>query len=223
MIRILDIIFSFSAVIILTPLFILIIVILIFTGEGKVFYLQERIGKNKKSFKLYKFVTMLENSVNMGTGDVTVKNDPRILPFGSFLRTSKINELPQLFNILFGDMSVVGFRPQTPKSFDLFSEEGGKIIAINKPGLTGIGSIIFSNEEELLDANSGRGLDFYHKVVIPFKEELEIWWTTKVSVTNYLYTIFLTVVALFFSNKVLKIFLWNDFPKIPEELDNNEG
>lgn len=223
MIRILDIIFSLSAVIILIPLFIPIIVILIFTGEGKVFYLQERIGKNKKSFKLYKFVTMLENSVNMGTGDVTVKNDPRILPFGSFLRTSKINELPQLFNILFGDMSVVGFRPQTPKSFDLFSEEGGKIIAINKPGLTGIGSIIFSNEEELLDANSGRGLDFYHNVVIPFKEELEIWWTTKVSVTNYLYTIFLTVVALFFSNKVLKIFLWNDFPKIPEELDNNEG
>lgn len=220
MIRILDIIFSLLAIIVLIPLLVPIIVILRITGEGKVFYLQERVGKNKKLFKLYKFVTMLENSANMGTGDVTVKNDPRILPFGAFLRTSKINELPQLFNIFFGDMSVVGFRPQTPKSFSLFTEEGGAKIAVNKPGLTGIGSIVFSNEEDLLDSKSGRGMDFYHKIIIPFKEELEIWWTTKINVINYLYTIFLTIIALLFSKNFLKSFLWEDFPKIPKELED---
>ena len=222
MTRGLDIIFSFAAILLLMPLFIPVIITLRLTGEGKVFYLQERVGEGKKLFKLYKFATMLENSMNMGTGDVTVKNDPRILPLGTFLRTSKINELPQLFNIFFGQMSVVGFRPQTPNSFNLYSEEGGSIIAVNKPGLTGIGSIFFSNEEELLDSKSGRGMDFYHNVVIPFKEELEVWWTTKNNVINYLYAIFLTVLALLFSKKLLKFFLWKDFPTIPVELDNEK-
>lgn len=218
MIRLFDIFFSALAILFLLPLFIPIIIILKFTGEGKVFYLQKRIGKNKQAFNLYKFVTMLENSENMGTGDLTVKNDPRILPFGVFLRKSKINELPQLLNIFFGHMSVVGFRPQTPNAFNLYSEQGGNIIAQNKPGLTGVGSIIFSNEEELLDKNSGRGMDFYHNVIIPYKENVEIWWTKKVSIVNYFYAIFLTVVALVFPWKYLSFFLWKDLPNIPAGL-----
>ena len=87
-------------------------IVLRLTGEGEVFFLQERVGKDGKPFKLYKFATMLKNSPNMGTGTVTLKHDPRVLPVGRFLRKTKINELPQLLNILIGDMSVVGPRPQ---------------------------------------------------------------------------------------------------------------
>ena len=105
--RILDIIFAFMALIVLLPLFIPTILILILTGENKVFYLQNRVGFKNKNFKIIKFVTMLSNSENMGTGSLTLKNDSRVLPFGSFLRKTKINELPQIINIIKGDLSIV--------------------------------------------------------------------------------------------------------------------
>ena len=105
------------------------------------FFLQSRIGKGGKSFNLYKFATMLKASPNMGTGTVTVKNDPRILPMGHFLRKTKINELPQLLNILSGDMSVVGPRPQTQRCFDAFLPASQKAIIQVRPGLSGIGSL----------------------------------------------------------------------------------
>lgn len=222
MTRFFDIFFSSLAILALSPFLIPIMIVLRLTGEGKVFYFQERVGLKGKTFRLIKFATMLENSENMGSGDVTIKNDPRILPFGRFLRNSKINELPQLFNIFVGDMSVVGFRPQTPKSFNLYSVNGRKIISKNKPGLTGAGSIIFSNEEELLDSDSGKGMDFYHNIVVPYKEDLEIWWTDKASIQNYFYAIFLTIVALLSSRNILKKMLWKDLPKPPRELSNEK-
>ena len=112
--RFFDILFSGIAILILSPLFIVVILILRFTGEGEIFFLQDRIGKGGNKFKLFKFVTMIKNSPDMGTGTITIKNDPRILPFGKFLRKTKINELPQLLNIFFGDMCIIGPRPLTP-------------------------------------------------------------------------------------------------------------
>ena len=88
------------------------------TGEGQVFFLQHRVGKGGKTFKLHKFATMLKNSPNMATGTVTIKDDPRILPMGRILRTTKINEVPQLINVIKGEMSIVGPRPQTQRCFD---------------------------------------------------------------------------------------------------------
>ena len=102
--RMLDISTAFIALILLTPLFIPIILILRFTGEGEVFYFQERVGLDNKTIKIFKFATMLKNSEKIGTGIYTAKNDPRILPFGNFLRKTKINELPQIINILIGDI-----------------------------------------------------------------------------------------------------------------------
>jgi lipopolysaccharide/colanic/teichoic acid biosynthesis glycosyltransferase len=122
--RVLDIILSSIALIVLFPFMILVMLILKLTGEHYIFYGQTRIGRNGKSFKLLKFATMLKDSPLMGAGDITVKYDPRVLPFGGFLRKTKINELPQLINILIGDMSVVGPRPQTPKNFDYFPSAG---------------------------------------------------------------------------------------------------
>ena len=120
--RFFDIIFSGFLLLILLPLFLVVIIILRFTGEKEIFFLQERVGMNRKIFNLYKFATMLKNSPNIGTGTLTIKDDARVLPVGVFLRKSKINELPQLLNIFFGDMSFIGPRPLTQQTFNQYSE-----------------------------------------------------------------------------------------------------
>ena len=120
MIRFFDLIISITGIVFLSPLFIPVCILLVLTGENKVFYKQIRIGKNGQPFHLLKFATMLEDSPNLPGGDITSGNDPRVLPFGKFLRKSKINELPQLVNILKGDMSLVGPRPLTPKNFSYY-------------------------------------------------------------------------------------------------------
>ena len=112
-----DFFFSFILVLVLIPIFIPIIIILLFTGENRVFYLQDRVGFKNKFFRIVKFATMKENSPNMGTGSLTLRNDPRVLPFGKYLRKTKINEFPQLFNILNGTMSLIGPRPQMEVDF----------------------------------------------------------------------------------------------------------
>ena len=103
--RFFDILFSSIALLLLSPLLVPIVMTLRLTGEGEVFFLQERIGKSSEKFKLFKFATMLKNSPNIGTGTVTMRGDPRVLPVGTFLRKPKISELPQLLNIFFGDMT----------------------------------------------------------------------------------------------------------------------
>ena len=122
MIRILDILFSSIGIIVLSPLFLLLFFLLRFSGEGEILYLQERVGQNEKKFKLIKFATMMKNSSEIGTGDITVKNDPRILPLGKILRDTKINELPQLLNILAGDISLVGPRPLATSGYANYPE-----------------------------------------------------------------------------------------------------
>ena len=153
--------------------------ILRFTGEGEVFYRQLRVGKGGKLFGLLKFATMLKDSPNIGSGLHTLKGDPRVLPFGRFLRKTKLNELPQLINILKGDMSVIGPRPQAPAHFDAFPEHIRPELVKVRPGLSGIGSIVFRDEETLL---SRPGIDhehFYKEVIAPYKGELELWfWAT---------------------------------------------
>ena len=115
-----DIIVSVIALILLIPFFIPIIITLKLTGEGEVFYFQQRIGLKNSTFQIWKFATMLKNSQNIGTGTITIKDDPRILPIGKFLRYTKLNELPQLLNIFIGDMSIIGPRPQTQRCYDAF-------------------------------------------------------------------------------------------------------
>ena len=219
--RTLDIFISVIAILLLLPLFIPIIIILKFSGEGEIFYLQERVGKGGELFKIYKFATMLKNSERIGTGIYTAKNDPRILPFGNFLRKSKINELPQIFNILNGDISVVGPRPLIKKTFNLYDLEDQKIISTVKPGLTGIGSIIFRNEEELLsDANSNNLESFYEKNISPYKAALEKWYITKSSIFIDLKLNFLTAWVIFFKHSRLPWRLFKDLPK--KNIYNNQ-
>ena len=148
--RILDIALSVVALIVLAPLLLLVMVVLKFTGERQVFYRQERMGVNGSYFRIWKFVTMLKDSPKMDGGFNTKTNDPRVLPVGRFLRKTKINELPQLFNILLGEMSIVGPRPLVDKPYPPYSEEDKRIIYSVRPGLTGLGSVVFRDEERIL-------------------------------------------------------------------------
>tara|TARA_B110000008_G_scaffold260600_1_gene281355 strand:+ start:352 stop:1008 length:657 start_codon:yes stop_codon:yes gene_type:complete len=196
--RIIDVLLSVLALLVLLPLFIPIVVILLLTGEHKVFYLQTRVGYNNKDFKIIKFATMLSNSANMGSGSLTLKNDPRVLPFGSFLRKTKINELPQILNIIIGDLSIVGPRPQMQVDFEKYSDDiQGKIYNV-RPGLTGIGSIIFRDEESLISlaAENEDPHDFYKRVIAPYKGELEIWYHSHRSVFLDSQLIFMTAWAI---------------------------
>lgn len=174
--RLLDLVLSGLALLLLAPLLIPIVIALRFSGEGEIFYRQQRIGKNGKPFGLLKFATMLKDSPNIGTGLLTTKADPRVLPLGRFLRKTKINELPQLINVLLGDMSIIGPRPQAPKHFDVFPKHVREIIIQVPPGLSGIGSIVFRDEESIL-ANSKKGYErCYAEDIAPYKGELEIWY-----------------------------------------------
>ena len=146
--RIIDLVISFISLILLFPLFIIVTIILLITGEGEVFYLQERLGFKNKPFKIIKFATMLKNSPEIGSGSITLRNDPRVLPFGKFLRKSKINELPQIINVIIGHMSIVGPRPQMSSDFVKFPKHKRNKIYLSKPGITGIGSIVFRDEEK---------------------------------------------------------------------------
>ena len=148
--RIIDILLSFFALMILLPLFIPIIFILKFSSEGEVFYFQERIGYNQTKFKIWKFATMLKDSMNLGTQSITLKNDFRVTIPGKFLRKTKINELPQIINIIKGEISLVGPRPLVAKTFNAYSNDVQSKIYNVKPGLTGIGSIIFRDEEKII-------------------------------------------------------------------------
>ena len=213
--RIIDILLSLLLLLILLPFFIPIIVILLLTGEHKVFYLQTRVGYKNKDFKIIKFATMLSNSANMGSGSLTLKNDPRVLPFGSFLRKTKINELPQILNIIIGDIAIVGPRPQMKVDFLKYSDEVQKKIYNVRPGLTGIGSIIFRDEESLISlaAENENPHDYYKRVIAPYKGELEIWYHSHRSVFLDSQLIFMTAWAIVYPKTRLYEKWFKDLPK----------
>ena len=215
--RFLDIVFSGLALLVLSPLLLPVMLILRLTGEGEVFFVQQRVGLGGKPFGLYKFATMLKNSPNIGTGTVTVKDDPRVLPFGRFLRKTKINELPQLLNIFKGDMSVIGPRPQTQRCFDAFPAHSQAEIIKVRPGLSGIGSIVFRDEEELMHA-SAEPERFYDEVIMPYKGLLEEWYVANQGLWTYLASIFATAWVVLFPSSQLVWRLFAGLPSPPQAL-----
>jgi len=213
--RIIDILLALLALLVLLPLFIPIVAILLLTGEHKVFYSQTRIGYKNQNFKILKFATMLSNSANMGSGSLTLKNDPRVLPFGSFLRKTKINELPQILNIIIGDLSIVGPRPQMQVDFEKYSDDvQGKIYNV-RPGLTGIGSIVFRDEESLISAASEKENphDFYKRVIAPYKGELEMWYQENRNILLDFKLIFITAWVIVSPKTKLYEQWFKDLPK----------
>jgi len=215
--RLLDLLFSGIAIIILSPILAPIACLLKITGEGEVFYTQTRVGLNGKPFGLMKFATMLKNSPTIGTGEITIKNDPRVLPLGKFLRKSKINELPQLWNIFRGDMSIVGPRPMVPKTYARYPIEAQNLLNTVKPGLTGIGSIIFRDEERLLDGHKDP-VGFYNENIMPHKIDLELWFIKNNTLWLYIKIIVITGWVIFFPSKNIVYMAFDGVPRLPDSL-----
>lgn len=216
--RFFDILASMVALVILSPLLIPIVIGLKLTGEGYIWYFQQRVGFRNKLFNIYKFATMLKDSPNMAGGLITTKRDPRLTPMGGFLRASKINELPQLINILNGNMSVVGPRPVMQKSFAAYPEAVQQVIYNVKPGLTGIGSIIFRDEETLITQvrdEGGDTWDFYKNKIYPFKGKVEQWYQEHQSFYTDFMCIFLTAWVILFPKSELIYKVFKSLPKRP--------
>jgi lipopolysaccharide/colanic/teichoic acid biosynthesis glycosyltransferase len=208
----LDILLSLTALIVLSPILLPICVILLLTGEHEVFYFQERIGYDGKPFSVWKFATMLKNSPNMGTGTTTTRNDPRVLPAGRFLRKTKLNELPQLINILIGDMSIIGPRPLTPVTYNAYPEEVRACISQLRPGLSGIGSVIF-RDEEFYVSQADDPVKYYNEHIHPVKGKLEQWYFHNVSLYVDFMIVFLTCWVIIFPKSDLVYRIFKDLPR----------
>ena len=211
--RVIDFVLALIATTVLLPILIPVVLGLLLTGEHYVFYFQERIGYKNKKFFIWKFATMLKNSPNMSGGLHTTRRDPRILPMGGFLRKTKLNELPQLINILKGDMSVIGPRPLVDKTFAPYPQHVKDHIYDSKPGLSGIGSIIFRDEEKLLTETTMDKSEYYAQFISPYKGELELWYQKNLSFSTDVLLIFLTVWVIVFPESQLPFKVFKDLPK----------
>lgn len=199
--RVTDIVLSLLGILILSPLLLFTSILLFVTGEHLVIYRQSRVGKDYKEFNIFKFVTMRSDSEKSGT--ITAKNDPRVLPVGKILRKTKINELPQIFNILFGDMSIVGPRPLVGSEVELYPVEYRSCIyKDNKPGLTGIGSLFFRNEEDLIAGTGKEPERAYREDIMPLKGILESWYRSNKSIGIDTKIVLLTAWAVLHSTSV---------------------
>ena len=193
MIRFFDILFSSLGVVVLSPLFLVLAVWIKLDSKGPVFYKQSRVGKNDEDFRLYKFRTMVVNADKKGL--ITVGGrDPRVTRAGYFLRKYKLDELPQLVNVLRGNMSLVGPRPEVRKYVEIYTSEQRKVLSV-KPGLTDYASIHYIDENRVL-AKSDDPERTYIYIIIPEKIRYNMKYIENRSVKEYFKIIFLTVLKI---------------------------
>lgn len=218
--RLFDIIVSALLLLFLSPFMILIIALLRMTGEGEIFFFQERIGFRGKSFKITKFATMKKSAAKIVPGDFSVEGDPRVLKVGKVLRKLKLNELPQFWDVLRGEMSIVGPRPQLPFIYESYPPIYKNIISRVRPGITGLGSLVFRDEEKILSLSKDR--DYcYNQLIIPYKAELEGWYVENNSLFLDVSLILLTIWYIVFPKskalwKLIPIELYRDIYKFPQ-------
>ena len=193
MIRFLDILFSLIGILVLSPLFLIVYIVIVVGSKGGGFYCQQRVGMNGKDFKLIKFRSMRVGADKGGL--ITVGGrDPRITKIGYFIRKFKIDELPQLFNVLKGDMSLVGPRPEVRKYVDLYTNEQMKVLSL-RPGITDYASIEYVDENEIL-GKADNPDEVYIKQIIPDKIKLNMKYIENKSVKEYFNIIFLTIAKI---------------------------
>lgn len=190
--RLFDIVASFCGIVILFPLIVIVSILIKLTSKGSVLFKQVRVTKNGRLFKIYKFRTMRENSE--GNKQITVGNDSRITGIGHVLRKTKLDELPQLFNVLKGEMSLVGPRPEVPKYVELYTKEQREILKVSA-GITDYASIYFSNESELL-GEAENPEEFYIKKIMPYKIELNKKYIKEIGIVTDIKLIILTILKI---------------------------
>ena len=187
--RIFDIVFSLFGLIVLSPFMLIIAILIKIDSKGPVFFKQVRVTKNGKEFKIFKYRTMRVGSDKFS--QITVGKDSRITKVGDFLRKYKLDEIPQLINVLIGDMSLVGPRPEVPKYVALYTEEQREILKV-RAGITDYASIEFSNENDIL-ANEADPEKAYIEKIMPRKIELNKKYLSEISVMTDIKIILLTI------------------------------
>lgn len=194
--RLFDIIFSFLVLLFFLPFGLIIALIILFSSRGGIFYRQERIGRNGVPFRLFKFRTMRKDSDKVGQLTVGMR-DPRITAIGYFLRKYKLDEFPQFINVLIGDMSVVGPRPEVKEYTDLYSDDQRKILSV-KPGITDYASLAYFDENRLL-GDSENPRKTYIEEIMPAKIQLNQKYLKNPTITHDLKIIFKTIRQIFSS------------------------
>jgi lipopolysaccharide/colanic/teichoic acid biosynthesis glycosyltransferase len=193
MIRLFDFLFSILGLVILSPLFAIVAIWIKFDSSGPVFYKQIRVGKDNKDFRLFKFRSMVTDAENKGL--ITVGGrDPRVTRSGYFIRKYKLDELPQLINVLIGEMSLVGPRPEVRKYVDLYDEEQRKVLSV-KPGITDYASIEYIDENEIL-GKADNPEKVYIEHIMPEKIKYNMKYINNRSIKEYFKIIFLTVLKI---------------------------
>jgi len=194
--RLLDIILSLLGLIILSPFLLILALTIKIESPGPIFYRGIRVGRNGKPFKIYKFRSMVENADKIGA-DSTSANDMRVTRVGRFIRKFKLDEFSQLINVLIGDMSLVGPRPEVQKFVDMYTEEEKQILTV-RPGITDWASIKFHNEGEIIEASGIKDADEAYALLIrPEKLRLQLQYVEEQSLWTDLKIIFTTIIRLF--------------------------
>jgi lipopolysaccharide/colanic/teichoic acid biosynthesis glycosyltransferase len=188
--RLFDLFFTIPGLIVLLPLFLIIALLIKFDDGAAVFFFQERIGWRGKPFRMWKFRSMVVNAEKIGT-QLTVGRDNRITRVGHFLRASKIDELPQLINVLLGEMSLVGPRPEVPRYVNLYTPEQAKVLEL-VPGMTDLASIAYRNENDIL-ANSLDPEREYIEKIVPDKIQINLQYAVRASIWNDFLVILKTI------------------------------
>ena len=194
--RIFDIFFSFLGLIALGPFFVLIAFLIKLTSPGPVFFRQERVGKDGKIFKIYKFRTMVKDAEKKGVHFTTPNTDPRITKIGFFLRRFYLDEFPQLFNVLKGEMSIVGPRPEIPEVVELYNEEQKKVLSV-RPGMTDLATLEFLKEGKIMESSQNLYQDYTQKV-LPEKLKLNLQYIENQSLVFDIKLIIQTIFKIVF-------------------------
>ena len=189
--RIFDFLLSLFGIIILSPIFIIVSIAIKLDSKGSILFLQKRVGRYGKEFNIYKFRTMVTDAEKLGK-QITVGKDSRITRVGAFLRKFKIDELPQLFNVLKGDMSLVGPRPEVPKYVALYNEEQRKVLDI-RPGITDMASLRYKDENDIL-GKVDNPEEYYINVIMKDKLNLNLEYIEKSNVFFDIYLILKTII-----------------------------
>jgi lipopolysaccharide/colanic/teichoic acid biosynthesis glycosyltransferase len=191
--RLFDFSLALIGLIILSPLFFITILIIKLTSQGAIFHRGKRVGLNSKLFTLYKFRTMIANAANIGPG-ITTKNDQRITMVGNILRRTKIDELPQLINVLKGDMSLVGPRPEDPRYVSQYTPEQRQVLSV-RPGITSPASLAYRNEERLLTGTDWEKT--YITKILPEKIKIDLAYLSKQTFLSDICLIIQTILSMF--------------------------
>jgi len=209
--RILDFIVAFIALIISSPIMALTLLALILSGEFSPILAQWRVGRSGQLFLFYKFRTMKKQ--NTIGSSLTLANDNRITFLGKILRATKIDEFPQFFNVLNGDISIVGPRPMMPEIFKMYGIDEQQIIASVKPGITGLGSIIFRDEQAILVNSAKPSTVVYKQQIAPVKASLETWYVENQSMLVDFKLLVVTVWSVLYSRTRLVYRLFKNIPR----------